>query len=98
MQTCSVCYAQTPDNTISCTNCQADLRELSITAIALKRLQANPRVKNVRLVVAHDCCPACHEAEGTFLKEQVPSLPVEGCSHPRGCRCFYEPMLNEIYP
>ena len=98
MQTCSICHAQTPDAALVCNNCQADLKKHSVTAITLKQLQANPRVRNVRLVVSDDCCPACHETEGTFLKERTPSLPVEGCSHPLGCRCFYEPMLSEIYP
>jgi hypothetical protein len=74
------------------------LSEFSNTAVALKRLQDNPRVLNVRLVTAHDCCPACREAEGTYVKGEVPTLPVVGCSHALGCRCFYEPMLSEIYP
>lgn len=98
MQTCSKCNAQSPDRASHCVNCQADLSEFSMTAVALKRLQANPRVVNVRLVVANDCCPACQMAEGTYPKDQVPRLPVEGCSHAHGCRCFYEPMLSEIYP
>lgn len=98
MQTCSKCNAQSPDSASLCVNCQADLSEFSMTAVALKRLQANPRVLNVRVVVAHDCCPACYLVEGTYPKDQVPRLPVEGCSHANGCRCFYEPMLSEIYP
>jgi hypothetical protein len=69
-----------------------------MTAVALKRLRSKTRVKNVRLVVAHDCCPACRQMEGTYDKALAPSLPVEGCSHSLGCRCFYEPMLNDIYP
>lgn len=98
MQICSQCNAQSPDSAVYCLNCQADLREKSTTAIALQRFRKNSRVKNVRLVVAHDCCPACRLAEGTYNKDQVPDLPVEGCSHALGCRCFYEPMLSEIYP
>lgn len=98
VQTCSKCNTQSPDSATSCNNCQADLREFSTTAVALKRLQMNPRIKNVRLVVAHDCCPACRAAEGTYEKENAPRLPIEGCSHSLGCRCFYEPMLYEIYP
>ncbi len=66
--------------------------------VALKRFQENSRVRNVRLVVAHDACPACKNMEGTYDKNQAPNLPVEGCSHENGCRCFYEPMLDEIYP
>jgi hypothetical protein len=74
------------------------LREKSTTAVALKAFQANPRVKNVRLMVAHDACPACKLMEGSYDKHQAPALPVAGCSHAVGCRCFYEPMLDEIYP
>lgn len=98
MQTCTICHTQSPDTSRLCGNCQADLKENSVTAVALKRLLSNHRVQNVRLVVAHDCCPACQEAEGTYPKDRVPILPVEGCSHACGCRCFYEPMLSEIYP
>lgn len=98
MQICSLCHVQSPDAVVVCSNCQADLKENSVSAVTLKRLQYNPRVRNIRLVVAHDCCPACQEAEGTFINEQAPRLPLEGCSHPMGCRCFYEPMLSEIYP
>jgi len=98
VQICSQCNAQSPDTATHCVSCQADLRQVSKTAVALQRFRVNPRVKNVRLVVAHDCCPACRQAEGTYQKDQAPSLPVEGCSHSLGCRCFYEPMLSEIYP
>lgn len=98
MQTCSKCHTQSPDTATHCLNCHSDLSEFSTTAIALKRIQSNPRVKNVRLVVSNECCPACRSAEGTYEKDEAPRLPVEGCSHGLGCRCFYEPMLNDIYP
>ncbi len=70
----------------------------SSAAVALKQLQENPRVKNVRLIVSADACPACAAQEGTYDKNNAPALPIEGCSHANGCRCFYEPMLNVIYP
>lgn len=98
MQTCSICSAQSPDIATHCVHCNADLRELSTTATARSRLIANPRVVNIRLVVSNDCCPACRQVEATYTKEEIPDLPVEGCSHALGCRCFYEPMLSEIYP
>jgi hypothetical protein len=79
-------------------NCQADLSEFSITAVALKRFQTNPRVRLVSVVVMHDCCPSCRDAEGAYEKDQVPRLPIEACSHGLGCRCFYQPVLDEIYP
>ncbi|MCI0519801.1 MAG: hypothetical protein L0Z70_06030 [Chloroflexi bacterium] len=98
MQTCTQCYAQSPDSAEHCGNCQADLKETSQTAVALKRFRSNSRVLHLRLVTSDDCCPACRQAEGYYPKDQAPALPVEGCSHPMGCRCFYEPMLTEIYP
>ncbi|MDD5466783.1 MAG: hypothetical protein PHS96_03160 [Anaerolineales bacterium] len=98
MQTCSVCHVQSPDAAPQCANCQADLSQLSETALALKRIQANPRVNYLHVAVAHDCCPACRDAEGAYAKDQAPRLPIEGCSHNLGCRCMYQPVLAELYP
>lgn len=98
VRTCSRCNAQSSDSTLICPNCGADLQELSTSAISLKRLRQNERVLVIRLVVPDDACPACQAAEGTYPKDAVPSLPVEGCSCPNGCTCFYEPMLSEIFP
>ncbi len=98
MQTCSRCNALSPDLAQLCLNCGADLREYSTTSVALRRLQANPRVRNIRLIVAEDACPICHRYESTYSKDEVPILPIEGCSHENGCRCFYQPSLGDIYP
>jgi hypothetical protein len=98
LQTCSKCSTQSKDNTPTCPKCQADLREFSTSSVALKKFQDNKRVKNVRLVVPTDACPACLEMEGTYAKDKAPRLPIAGCSEENGCRAFYEPMLNEIYP
>jgi hypothetical protein len=98
VQTCSKCFAQNPDNVQICSNCQTDLKEWSVTAIALKKLQANPRVSAIRIAVANACCPVCQQAQGVYPKDQVPALPIEGCSGASGCNCFYEPLLEEIYP
>ncbi|HEX7395144.1 MAG TPA: hypothetical protein VF313_09490 [Anaerolineaceae bacterium] len=98
MQTCSKCSTQSPDAASICTTCGSDLHDFSTTAAALKKFQTNTRVDNVRLVVPGTACPACLAMEGTYPKNSVPPLPVEGCSEPNGCQCFYEPMLNEIYP
>ncbi|MCZ7552958.1 MAG: zinc-ribbon domain-containing protein [Anaerolineales bacterium] len=98
MQTCSKCQTQSPDSAELCINCGADLKVWSETAIALKQLQENERVIYVRISVAQDCCPACRQMEGAYAKDSVPTLPVEGCSHVNGCRCFYQPVLEAIYP
>ncbi|HHH83588.1 MAG TPA: hypothetical protein ENL35_11460 [Chloroflexi bacterium] len=98
MRTCTRCNHQSPDSASACKHCGADLSEFSATAVALKDFQANPRVSRIRVIVARDACPACRAIEGSYEKDSVPSLPVAGCSHANGCRCFYEPMLVEIFP
>jgi hypothetical protein len=95
MQTCSKCNASSPDNAFVCKNCGADLSEFSITAVALKSLQANPRVRAIRVSVANDACSHCYQLLNTYPKDKVPHLPHEGCSHENGCRCFYEPVLED---
>ena len=95
MQTCSKCNAASPDYALTCVNCLADLAEFSATTVALTRLRANPRVSSIRVTVANDACPHCYELMKTYSKDKVPHLPHEGCSHANGCRCFYEPVLEE---
>ncbi|MEN6409691.1 MAG: hypothetical protein ABFD44_08275 [Anaerolineaceae bacterium] len=98
MQTCSRCNVQSPDDALYCANCRADLREYSTTAVTLKHFKENPRVSHIRVSVYDDCCPTCRAAQGTYEIDQTPRLPHEGCSHGKGCRCFYEPVLNVLYP
>jgi hypothetical protein len=98
MQTCSRCNAQSVDGATTCDNCGADLRIYSTTAVARKKYQSNPRVKLIRVIVSNDACPSCMQVEGAYEKDNVPTLPFVGCSHPLGCRCFYQPYLEEIYP
>ncbi len=98
MQICTRCSASSPDDAVHCANCSADLSQWSETSVALKQMQANPRVSAIRIFVQNDCCPQCQKAFGVYEKDKVPHLPVEGCSHANGCRCFYAPILNQIYP
>lgn len=72
--------------------------ENSAAAKALKEMQANPRVKYIVVIAPDSACPACNKLVGTYPKDQVPRLPIEECSHPLGCRAFYLPYLDEIYP
>jgi len=72
--------------------------ETSAAAKALKELQANPRVKYIVIAAPEDACPTCQQLSGTYSKDQVPPLPVGECSYPLGCRAFYMPFLDEIYP
>jgi RNA polymerase subunit RPABC4/transcription elongation factor Spt4 len=98
VQTCSRCFTISPDSARVCANCQADLMEFSTTAVTLKKLKENPRVRAIRISVHADDCPVCAAIQATYSKDNVPHLPVEGCSHEDGCRCFFEPVLTEISP
>jgi hypothetical protein len=98
VQTCTVCSTSSQDEVQICPTCGSDLRESSATAVALKKLKDNPRVSMIRVQVMGDACPVCQEAMGAYSKESAPRLPIEGCSHRNGCRCFYAPALNEIFP
>jgi hypothetical protein len=98
VQTCSRCNTQSPDTTLTCPKCGADLREASKVAVTLRKFQENPRVTAVNVIVHADACPACQDIQGTYPKDRVPRIPVEGCSCAEGCRCFYQPLLEEIFP
>ena len=98
MQTCGNCNKQSTDDVTVCPRCGAELRKESQTARALASMQINDRVAQVRISVMDNCCPACAAAQGAYPKDKVPPLPIEGCSHQLGCRCYYEPVLSEIYP
>jgi hypothetical protein len=98
MQICSRCNTSAPDSALECPHCQADLTQESVTAISLKKLVENSRVYAIHVATSEDACPACQAVQGTYSKDKAPTLPVEGCSHANGCRCFYQPMLEEIYP
>ncbi len=98
MQTCSKCHTIAPDEAEKCPGCGGALAECSDTAVALQTLQENNRVIYVRVAVNDDACPACRMVEGAYAKDAAPKLPIEGCSHPLGCRCHYQPVLDEVYP
>jgi len=98
MQECSKCHTFSPNEAVFCEGCGTDLIIWSETAVALKQLQENPRVIYIRISVSNDCCPACRKAEGAYAKESIPHLPVAGCSHEHGCRCYYQPVLEVIFP
>jgi len=98
MQTCSRCLKQTSDEIKVCPNCQVNLQEYSTQAITLKRLRENPRLIAIRVSVPADAFTVCQLSGGTYPKNDVPLLPVAGCSERYGCRNFYEPVLDVIYP
>lgn len=98
MQTCTNCDHQNAETARYCSNCKADLHEFSHYAVTLKKFRSNERVKGIRVSVNVDACPACQKVRGSYPVDQAPMLPVQGCSNPLGCRCYYEPWLDMIYP
>lgn len=72
--------------------------ETSEAARSLERMRANPRIKYIVVCVPEDACPACQNLSGTYPKDCVPRLPYEQCSHPLGCRSYYIPYLDEVFP
>lgn len=65
---------------------------------SLKRMRENPRIKYVVVIAPANACPACQQLVGTYPKDQTPRLPIEYCSNPNGCRSYYLPYLQDIYP
>jgi hypothetical protein len=63
----------------------------------LERIR-NGLATRVRILASRDSCPVCKAVEGAYDFNDVPNLPVEGCSHPHGCRCRYEPVLDRFGP
>lgn len=70
---------------------------------AAKQRQALERIRHglatkVRILANDDSCPVCKASEGAYAFDDVPELPIEGCSHPHGCRCQYAPVLDRFGP
>jgi hypothetical protein len=64
----------------------------------LERIRQGRVATKVRILANHDCCPVCRRFEGAYDFDAVPELPLEGCSHPAGCRCMYAPVLDRFGP
>ena len=64
---------------------------------ALERIK-NGLATKVRIMVAPDCCPVCRAFEGAYEFDDVPELPLEGCSRVGGCNAVYAPVLDRFGP
>lgn len=52
----------------------------------------------VRILVAPDACPVCRAFEGAYDFDEIPELPLEGCSRVGGCNAVYAPVLDLYGP
>jgi hypothetical protein len=80
------------------TTVEAVARRMADAEAALKRMQDNPRITKIVVVVPGDACQACQAVFGTYEKDETPRLPMDACTHPLGCRSFYQPFIDELYP
>jgi hypothetical protein len=64
---------------------------------ALERIRGGLATK-VRILVGPDACPVCRAYEGAYALDDVPELPLEGCSRPDGCNAVYAPVLDLYGP
>ncbi len=78
-------------------NQQTDAQRREEQRIALEKIRAGLATR-VRILVAPDACPVCRACEGAYEFEDVPELPLEGCSRPGGCNAVYAPVLDLYGP
>ena len=64
---------------------------------ALTRIQQGLATK-VHILVDRDSCPVCQHFAGVYTFEDVPELPLEGCSRVDGCHAMYAPVLDKFGP
>lgn len=65
---------------------------------ALKRIAEGGVATKVRILISDDACPVCKMAAGAYDFDEVPALPLEGCSRIGGCNAFYAPVLDRRGP
>ncbi len=78
-------------------NENTDTKRRAEQRAALERIR-NGLATRVRILVAADACPVCRAYEGAYDFDDVPELPLEGCSRPDGCNAVYAPVLDLYGP
>lgn len=75
-----------------------DVKKRAEQQEALRKIREGGIATKVRILVPQDACPVCREAAGAYDFDEVPELPIEGCSHVNGCNAFYAPVLDRRGP
>jgi hypothetical protein len=58
-------------------------------------MRARGAIRGVRIVTGSDSCPTCQAlADQVYHPDTAPRLPIQECSHSRGCRCSYAPVMT----
>ncbi|HEY1410371.1 MAG TPA: hypothetical protein VF434_15630 [Promineifilum sp.] len=81
----------------------ANTREITDEDRRVEQRAALERIRNglatrVRILVAPNACPVCRAYEGAYEFDEVPELPLEGCSRVGGCNAVYAPVLDLFGP
>ncbi|MEM7799065.1 MAG: hypothetical protein AAF633_07750 [Chloroflexota bacterium] len=66
-------------------------------AAALEKIKSGLATK-VRIFAPAEACPVCTMSEGVYEFEDVPELPLEGCSCLDGHHAMYAPVLDQFGP
>lgn len=64
---------------------------------ALEQIKSGLATK-VRIFAPADACPVCTMVEGVYDFDEVPDLPIEGCSCLNGPTAMYAPVLDQFGP
>ena len=75
-----------------------DAKKRAEAKAALKKIKEGGVATKVRILVDADACPVCRSVEGAYDFDEVPEIPVEGCSQLGGCNAFYAPVLDRRGP
>ena len=58
-------------------------------------MRARGSIRGVRIITGPDSCAACRAHEGReYHPDEAPIIPIEGCTHPEGCRCAYSAVMT----
>jgi MoaA/NifB/PqqE/SkfB family radical SAM enzyme len=58
-------------------------------------MRARGAIQGVKIIAAADACPACQAiSRRVYQPDETPIIPADGCSHLKGCRCTYSPVMT----
>ncbi|RME44079.1 MAG: hypothetical protein D6791_13995 [Chloroflexi bacterium] len=58
-------------------------------------IRAGGAIQGVRVITGSDSCPTCRALAGEIYQpDEVPVIPIQGCTHPEGCRCAYTAVMT----
>jgi hypothetical protein len=63
----------------------------------IKRYSKEEFVGGMEIVCSDDSCELCKRIAGKYtFKQGIPLVPIEGCTHERGCNCIFTPYAEPL--